>query len=360
MRAFLQLAAASVWIVAGLSPGTTWPVDSSPASAPATGSAPVATAAVAAASAPATASVPASRIAVVNWHGEFDPAAAEARRRGVLLIVVFFDADSPTCQSYEEQALSDLALRQYLADFAAARLNGAGGDGLKRLKELGQSDTPVTTVYAPSGELLDVLPGAIVPGRALVQAMERSRRYWQEASVKPATPASRWEAVQARLALSTRDQAAAEIERLMNLPPEQLPPGATPGRVALAKGMALQGLANDRAQEAYEQAIKLGGDDAQAAGRALIRLGDLAGFRRQYPRALEHYRRYIRQFPKGPDVGQAYCGKAMIELLPMDSKAAAAETLKEFIHNYPDDPLVVRARELLETAAEPATQKGKP
>jgi len=307
-----------------------------------------------AASRPATAPEPKP----VKWHGDYQAAAAAAKKRAAPLLVIYFDPAAPASQTLEETVLADPATGLFLSAFAAVRLNATTGPGKKRLAQAGAAEAPLTQVLSPKGELLDSLPGCIVPPSAFRQRLDRSLAYWRAANAKPYDAAARWRAVQARLALTTRDKAAKEIDKLLELPPAKLPKGVTPARLHLAKGHALLRAAPKDAEKHLSKARELAPDDADVAGKAMLSLADLY-FRTDRPKeAHELAGLYIKRFGKGADIGRACLTKALVEVLALSDPGAAAKTLEAFIKDHPDNPDVVRARRLLEHVQRAAKKKG--
>lgn len=172
-----------------------------PQSQPATSSAPTTTAA----------SAPAKRL--VRWHEMYAPAAAEAKQRGVPLLIVYFDPITPACEAFEQMTLSDEATREFLAEVAAFRLNVTEPAKQQRFAKTGANQTPLTQVFTPAGELLDELPGCIIPASVFCLRLGRSLEYWQVVNLRPFDPATRWRAVQARLATSTRPRRSRTLTR---------------------------------------------------------------------------------------------------------------------------------------------------
>jgi tetratricopeptide (TPR) repeat protein len=302
------------------------------------------------ATAPATASAPAERL--VEWHLQHKGAADEARKRNCLLVVVFFDPDAPACQDYQARTLSDLQTRRLLGGFAAARLKVTAGDGKKRFAATGPKATPLTQVFTPAGELLDSFPGCIIPPGRLHERLGKSQAYWKAAAARPATVERRWEAAEARLSLSTRHKSAGEIQALLKLPAKALPEGLTQGRLKLALGRAWELSRPEQARTHLLAARKLAPKDAAVAGDALLVLSAIAKRDRKYKQAHQFCAEYIKAFPKGEGIGQAYHTKAVLEYSALDDRAAARETLSGFLEDYPDHPMAVRIRELLEAIKE--------
>lgn len=302
--------------------------------------------ATAPATAPTTASAPAERL--VQWHVQHKPAAAEARKRSRLLVVVFFDPDAPACQDFQTHTLSVLGTRRLLGEFAAVKLNVTRGEGKKRFAATAAKATPLTQVFTPGGELLDSFPGCIIPARRFHERLGKSEAYWEAATARPATLQRRWKAAEARLWLSTREKSAGQIQALLKLPAKKLPKGLTPARLKLALGRAWELSKPQQARRHLLQARKLAPREADVAGEALLALCRIAKRTKKYKQAHQFCVEYIKAFPKGPAIGEAHYAKAVLEYSALDDRAAARATLLEFLEKYPDHPQAVRIRELLE------------
>ena len=326
--------------------------------APATSTAP-ATRPGAVESQPATATAPAEPPPpkVVRWHGEYDQAAEEARKAGRLLLVIYYDPDAPASQTFEEMTLSDRQTREFLAGFAAVKLNAAKGPGEKRFAQTGAKEAPLTQVFSPDGELLDWRPGCMIPAAAFRERLASSLEYWKAANVKPFDPAARWRAVQARLKLATCQEAVPEIDKLLKLPAKKLPKDVTPALMHLTRGEALLLADPKRAEQSLQKVRELAAADAELAGQAILLLADMCFRAERCTQARDLCAEYISSFPKAADVGRAYYTKAMVEFRGLKDAAAAGRTLKEFIEKYPDDRGVVEAKDLLDII-EPAEKKG--
>ena len=298
----------------------------------------------------ATASAPTERF--VRWHGQYKPAAAEATKNKTLLLVVYYDADAPAWQAFDSQTLARRATRTFLADFAAARVNVKSDAGKKLFKATGAKETPLTQVLTPAGKLLDSIPGCIIPASLLIGRLSASQEYWSAATA-PATPATRWRAVRARLKLSTRHEAAGEIDKLLKLPPAKLPKGVSKAKLTLAKGVALVKTKPTQAAKLLAQAYKLAPDDADVGGEALLQQAAIAEKTKEYQQAYELCIKYIKAFPSGKGVWRAYKAKAVLEYLPLDDQAGARDTLEKFMEEYPDHPQVAKARRMLEAIKPP-------
>ena len=309
------------------------------------------------ASTPSTA--PAASAPAPRWHSKYGPAAEEARRRGVLLVVILVDPEAPACQALEEQVLSAPATRRFLSDFATAKLDVRLPAVRKRFPAVTPETTPLTQVFSPAGELLDSIPGCVLPASSFCQRLARSQAYYRAATTRPAGPAAVWAAIQARLRLSTRQRAVGQIDKLLKLPRADLPRGVTPARLHLAKGEALLRADPPRARKHLERAGKLAGDDTSVAAEALFRLGELAAYLKQYRTAHKHYADYIKRFPRGRDVGRAYFRRAMLEWTALDDQAAARDTLRALVRLHPDDPAAVKARAWLKLLAS-GKEKSRP
>jgi len=328
-----RTSAAAVMLASG------WLAASQPASGPATSTAP--------ATGPATATAPAERL--VEWHRQYDGAVREARSRKVPLLVVYFDPDAPAWEALQQRTLQDIQTRRFLARFAAVRLDATAGEGKKRFQATGAKETPLTQVLSPEGDLLDSIPGAIIPAEEFRERLACSLAYWKAVSAKPFDVAAQWQAVQARLKLSTRGQAAAAIDRLMKLPAGRLPQGVGPAHLHLAKGKALLSAAAKKAETHLRKARELAPKDPSAAGEALIAMIELALQASEYQKAHQYCAEYIKDFPSGPDIGSAYYYKALVEMTGLDDRAEAVNTLKQYLGKYGDDAGAVRARKLLQS-----------
>jgi len=320
--------ARNAWILALLLAAVAAGQTTSPTTSPTTG--------------PATA--PAER--VVQWHETYDPAATEARRRGAPLLVVYFDPAAPACEAFEEMTLSRPATRRFLADVAACRLNVTDAGKKKRFAATGAEATPLTQVLTPEGELLDSIPGCIIPASAFRERLEHSLDYLRAAASEPFDAAARWAAVRARLALSTRAEAVEDIDALAKMPREELPEGVTPARLHLARGEALAAKPKAAAKE-LAKVLEMAPKDAAVGGRALLGLARLDARAGRLREAVEKYARYATEFPDGPHVGAACLRKAKLQYT-LGEAPAAVKTLEALLREHPDDPAVVDARRLLE------------
>ncbi len=298
------------------------------------------------ATAPTTAPTTAPAIPQVHWHSQHKPAAEQAKKDNTLLLVIYMEDASPACQAFERLSLKRVSVRRFLASFSAVKLDITTAEGRKRFAKTGAKETPLTRVFTPKGELLDSIPGCIIPASAFLGRLEYSLNYWS-AAAKPGDAEARWKAVQARLELSTRAEAVSAIDKLLKMSVRKLPTGATPGRLNLAKGKALMFTKPARADKALKKAMKLGSGDPLAEGEAMLELAHLAEEKEHYKRAYDYCRRYIKSFPAGPAVGRAYYTKAVLEFQALDDEAGARKTIEKFIREYPNDPKVVPAKQLL-------------
>jgi len=320
-----------------------------PASASASAPATKATTPATAASAPATATASAPSIRLVQWHVEHKTAAAAARKRNTLLVIVYSDRDAPAWDDFDARTLRDVPTRRFLADFAALHLDATAGEGKKRFAATGAAEAPLTQVFSPAGELLDSLPGCIIPASKFRECLSHSVAYWKASLAKPFDAAARWRAAQARLALSSRAEAVGDIDGLLKLPAKKRPKGATEARLHLARGRALLLAKPAKARPSLEKALTLAPKDPAVGGEALLALGRLEAVGREYRKAHGHLQQYVKQFPKGPGIGEACYRKAVLEATALDDRAQAQKTLEAFIAAHPDDLQVVRAKRLLES-----------
>jgi len=300
------------------------------------------------ATSPATRPVTTTKAApkLVEWHVEYAPAAAQARKDGKLLLVIYNDPAAPAGQTLEEVVLADHATREFLAAFSAVRLNATAGDGKKRFAKTGAKEAPLTQVLSPTGELLDFVGGCILPPSAFCERLRKSLAYWRAATAKPL---NRLRAAEARLALATRDKAGAEIDVLLKA--QKLSRGER-ARLHLVKALALVRARPKQADQQFRKAIDVGAGDHCLAGRAMLELAELkfstGSGKADYQAARDLCARYVKQFPRGQDIGRARYDKALIEFLGLKDAAAARKTLKELLEKHPDDPRVVPARALLD------------
>lgn len=306
---------------------------------------------------PATATAPA--LPEVRWHAQYKPAARQAQKEKTLLLVVYMDAGAPACEAFEARTLGRVLTRRFLASFAAVKLDIASTEGRGRFAKTGAAATPLTQVLTPKGELLDSIPGCIIPASKFRRRLEHALEYWKAIGTRPFDAEAQWKAVQARLKLSTRHKTVPVIDRLLKLSVRKLPVGATPARLHLARGKALLFTKAGESQKALKRALKLGADDAQAAGEAMLSLARLAERAEKYKQAHEYCLRYIKTFPEGPGIGRAWYTRAVLEVQALDDMAAARQTLREFIRLCPDSPRVVDARRLLKMLAPPAKKPVK-
>jgi len=295
----------------------------------------------------APASAPAER--VVRWHETHAPAAAEAAKRKCLLLVVYFDPAAPACEAFEQMTLTKDATRQFLADFAACRLNVNDPAKKQRFAKTGLTHTPLTQVFAPDGSLLDEMAGCILPASRFREQLRASLDYRAAATARPFDAAARWRAVEARLKLSSRREAVADIDKLLKLPAGERPAGVTPARLYLARGSAQRLMAPEQAREDFDKAIQLAPRDAAVAGKALLALADMAWGLNKAKDAHQQYSRYLKEFPAGPDVGTVAMRKAALESETLKDPAAGVKTLEAFIRKHPDDPKAVSAKALLDS-----------
>ena len=282
------------------------------------------------------------------WHHTYRPAVQEARRTGKLLVVIFHDPTHPASQTFDEMTLSDPATRKFLARFVTVKLDATRAEGKRRLAETAQHEAPVTCVYSPQGELLDTIPGCIIPAERFRRRVACSAAYWRAATSRPLDPAAKWRAIQARLKLSTRAKAAEDIDELLRLPPKKLPKGLTPAKLHLAKGMALMRSAPKQAEASLNKARASAGDDITTSARAVLVLAELYDRTGRLDKAHEFYGLYIERFPKASDIGRAYCAKALLEWVGLNDPSRARKTLREFLDRYPDDAHAIRAKEMLD------------
>jgi len=310
-------------------------------------SAGVAPGATAPSTSPTTASAPADRW--VRWRPEYGAAAAEAAKRKIPLVVVYFDPDAPAWELFDEHTLQDGRTRRLLGKFAAAKLDVTTAEAKTRFLASGHKQTPLTQVFTPAGELLDSIPGAVMPAEKFLERLRQSLAYWRAATAKPFDSAKRWRAIQLRLKLSTRAEAVPDIEKLMKLPQRQLPADVTGAHLLLAKGRALFLAAPEQADRLLREARKLAPRKGILSGQVLMSLIELATSSHQYGKAHRYCAEYIRDFPAGTDIGRAYYCKAVVEATGLDDRSAALATLKKFMGAYPGNPEVVSARKLLES-----------
>lgn len=284
----------------------------------------------------------------VHWHENgLEAAQTEAKAADKLLLVVYFDPESPTWLSWQERALNLRAVREYLAGFEAARVDVTTEPGKKLLAQASKSDrTPLTQVLDAKGQVLDSFTGALVPPDALKARLNASLQLKEALAADQSKPENVWNAIQARLKLSTKDQAAEPAEALLKS--GKLPAGVTAAQVELVIGQALQTAKPDASKTHLEKALADGKSDPLAGGKAIILLAQAAEMAKDYKTAQSLYQRYITEFPGGPDAGSACYGKAVLEIGVLDDRGAARKTLSEFVAKFPDDPAVVKAKRLLE------------
>ncbi len=308
------------------------------------------------ASMPTTATAPTTApvIPMVHWHSQRKSAVQQARKNNSLLLVVYMENSSPACQAFERLSLKRVSVKRFLASFSAVKLDITTAEGRKRFAGTGVTETPLTRVFTPKGELLDSIPGCIIPASTLLRRLEYSLDYWAASGAKPFTSAAQWKAIQSRLKLSTRIKTVPAIDKLLKVPVRKLPAGATRGRLILARGKALIFKKPSQADKDLKKALKLGSGDEQAEGEALLELAYLAEKGEHYKEAYDYCRRYIKSFPAGPAVGRAYYTKAVLEFQALDDEAGARATLEHFIREYPNDPKTVSAKHLLKMM-DPAT-----
>ncbi|MDY7010391.1 MAG: tetratricopeptide repeat protein [Planctomycetota bacterium] len=297
------------------------------------------------ASAPTTTTAPV--IPQVHWRDQYLPAAEQANKDNTLLLVVYMEDDSPACQAFENLSLKRASVRCFLASFSAVKVDITTTEGRGLFAKTGTAETPLTQVITPKGKLLDNIPGCIIPASALMERLEYSLDYWSAVGEKAPDAVSRWAAVQARLKLSTRAESVPLIDKLLKMPVRKLPAGVTQARLRLAKGKALMFTKPDDADKNLKKALKLGSGDPSAEGEAMLELAHLSEIKENYKQAHDYCRRYIESFPSGASIGEAYYKKAVLEFQSLDDKSAAGKTLEKFIREYPNDPKVVSARQLL-------------
>jgi tetratricopeptide (TPR) repeat protein len=294
----------------------------------------------------ATASVPVEK--VVAWHRQYARAMEEARQRNVPLLVVFYEPDAPAWERFERESLQDLSMRKFLTQFCAVQLDVRSPEGAAKFASAGGKDVPLSLVYSPDAELLERLPGAIIPASSLRESLQRVLNYYSSATTKPFDNAAAWKAVQARLLLASREKALPEINRLLELPAEKLPAGLSPMHLHLARGEAMM-ISDPKAAKEELELVAKGSPGTETAGRAMLDLSQLALREKDYAKAHQLAGQYISAYPKGADIGKAHIQKALLEMTSLDDRPAAQKTLKEFIQKYPDDPVVVKAKDLLES-----------
>jgi len=309
---------------------------------------------------PATSSAPASAPApkLVHWQSRFDPAAAEAKKRRVPLLVIYGDPDHPASQAFDQMTLSDAATREFLSEVAAVRLDATRGEGKARFAKTGAKEAPLTQIFSPDGQLLDSRRGCIIPASRFRQRVSRSQAYWRAATTKPFDAAARWRAVEARLKLSTRAAAAGDIDALLKLPAGQRPRDVTPAALHLARGKALMYASAKQAEQSLRKAHELAPKDADVGGQAMLLLAEALFRAGRAEEAHGFCTRYIKAFPASEAVGSAYLTKARLEFLGLGKPAQARATLEAFLDQRSDDPLAVAARRLLDDVKR-AIRKGK-
>ena len=305
-----------------------------PPAGPATASAPTTT----------TATAPAERL--VEWR-EYKAATEEAGKRKALLLAVYFDPDAPAWEALEEHVLRHIDTRRFLGQFAACRIDVTTAEGKKLFKATGAKETPLTQVLTPAGELLDSIPGAIIPAGEFRNRLQHSLACWKAMAEGPPGPAAQWKAIQARLRLSTCEKTLPAIEKLMKLPAERLPTGVTAAHLYLARGRALFAAAPKKAEKDLQEALRLASKNRTLGQYIGVTMIQLALKAKEYKKAHAYCLEYIRDFPKSPSIGGVYYYKAMVEMTGLDDRDAAMKTLEEFIRAYPDDPGTVRAQRLL-------------
>ena len=299
----------------------------------------------------------------VKWLDEYRQAVEQAKKDDKLLLVVYMENDSPACQAFENLSLTRSAVKEFLVSFTATKIDIASSEGRKAFAETGAQETPLTMVIAPDGELLDSIPGCIIPASSLIARLGYSLDYRSACCVKTPDAQSRWKAVQNRLKLSTRAACVPVIDELLKLPDGKLPEGVTAGKLHLARGMALMFAKPEAAEKDLKDAMKAGAGDPAVEGSALLELVRLSQSVEQPKQAYEYCRQYIKSFPNGPDIGSVYYTKAVLEFQALGDEAAAGKTLEQFIREYPDEPKVVSARQLLEmivAAGQAATTTSAP
>ncbi len=295
-----------------------------------------------------TASAPS--VAVVEWQTDLAAAQADAKKRGVLAIVIYTDADTPACEAYNDQTLARSGVRRFLADWAAVKIDVATDEGKKLLAAAKAEEPPLTQVFLPGGELLDSFVG-YSPERTLLERLGHAVDYMAAVSAKEQTPELEWKAIQARLGTSTAAKVAPKLEALAK--GDRLPTGVSRAKVLLALGQLDAAIAPDKADAVFQDAIKNAGDDKHVAAVALIGRARLAGAKKQYPQARSLCEEAAKTCTASPEVGQAYMLKATIEYMGVGDPTAAKATVDEFIRKYPDDPIIKSARDLQEVLKAP-------
>ena len=297
-----------------------------------------------------SASQPASAPTSLTWMTAFDEGLAQAGKADSLMLVFWFDPESPACQAMQDKTFAQAELVRALRGLALVRLDVTREGNKPRFAGQRAKRPPLTQTYSPASQLLDSLPG-FLDGPGVLAMIQRSQQFLAADRQGRATPDDaqrRWAKVQARLALSSRAQAGEDIDWLLARKPGQLPPSITPARLQLALGQATQQTDPVKARQAFEQARTLAGEDTVSAACALLGLAELAIQAESYSRAHDLLDQYIREYPAGQSIGKVAIRKASIEINALDNRPAARATLEEFLRKYPDDPAVVQAKELLE------------
>ena len=86
--------------------------------------------------------------------------------------------------------------------------------------------------------------------------------------------------------------------------------------------------------------------DTPAAGSAAFFLGRLADDQGKPTEALDWYRRYLSEEPRGAYASEAL-GRAMLGVARVSGRASARELAEEYLQRFPNGTYLLHARQIL-------------
>ncbi len=281
------------------------------------------------------------------WLRDIDQARAAAKKTAAPLLLLWHDPTSPAARALKFRTLKSSAIVPLLKGIVLISVDATTPGGKEQLKKAGLAIAPVTQLFAPDGELLSSVGGA--PSQIRISRMIEATRDYVAATnaTRPESPGGRLAKVKARLHLSTRAKALADIQWLLKLPSAKLPKTTSPAKLQLALGTAITGGDNSIAAKAFGKARELAGTDKDTAAAALLGIARIKAATADNAEAAKLLAEYIATYPDSADVGKAVIQKASIEFAALDDAASAQATLEAFIKSDPDNAACLEARQLL-------------
>lgn len=267
--------------------------------------------------------------AAIPWlQNDVDEAFRQAKVRKQPLLVYFHTTWCSWCATMEDKVFSDEDVTYQANAFVALRLNCDRRAGQKLVHKYGVTSFPTVLAMTPEGEVL----GRI----AMFRPVPDFLRFLREVLTPEDTLA----------ALDKRIEGGERVPDLLLRSAER----------------HFEAGENDLAVKRYEQAIASSkeGSSPESVIKARLGLARLEFMKGDSSAALDHYMSVLREFPRSPQVPEAFTGALVI--LREESRGQEIDALfQEFGDRFPDDPALLNdhARRLLESGGgtEVALQK---